>query len=500
MNVESHPTKPALDRLTKFTAAPLDHSRDPSEGNPQSISLRTCNAIIVLCLVYLWLRPVSDNSVLIPVLFVMGLASAAVCVIAARRFAPGFGPIWVSQVVFALLGTAIGAITAAPGILYGVLIYAAAPILYWTWVRALDLGAIRLALVWLAISTSALSTVIILFVAGETGLMPQVVPAALLDASGAAFSAAANTSTQIRFYGLSTLAAAGPLWAASLFVRADKLMPPAAIRVYAASSSIVAALVAGRRAIVVAIVLAPVVAWMCIAVIRWQEGSGRRLGRVGLALGATLLIFGVGSAVAPSLVSFSAISDSFASAQALVFGGGAGVVLEQDIRVAEGKALIDGWLTSPLVGNGFGATLSTFWRDPVRPWNFELQYHTILFQTGLAGVLIGILALLSTLRQLRAAARAMPDYTATLVVTTTGAVSLLFANSVDPYLLAPGHMWAIYLPLAVSNVMLMAHMNPDQDNADQDNARPTGDAELQVPRARRRHSTVRMDGRSPLGT
>jgi hypothetical protein len=160
--------------------------------------------------------------------------------------------------------------------------------------------------------------------------------------------------------------------------------------------------------------------------------------------------------LAPSLVSFSSVSSAFSDAQALIFGGDETAALQQDIRILEGQELLNGWSGSPIIGHGFGATLNGFDRDPNRPWNFELQYHLILFQTGVIGILIGFLALLFTLRQLRTAARATPQFASTLLVTTAGAASVLVANAIDPYLQAPGHMWAIYLPLAVANIMLLS--------------------------------------------
>jgi hypothetical protein len=473
----SNPTaaRASFDQSRKILASLLDFSRRSPIGKAQPTSLRIGNAAIVFCLVYLWLRPVSNNFVLIPVLLGMGLASAAVCVVGAREFAPGFGPIWIGQLSFAVLGTTVAVFAGAPGILYGVLVYAAAPILFWTWVRALDLGTVRVALTWLAISTSALSTVIVIFVAGEKGLIPNVVPGAILDASGAGFGSSADITSQIRFYGLSTLAAAGPLWAASVFTRADKLMPPAMLRIYAASSATVAALVAGRRAIVVVTILAPLIAWACSTAIRWHRRSIESRDHVGTSVGAALrerrkmlialgvlLVLGIAFAAAPSFFLFSAVSRSFVNAEALLTGGGAGV---PDVRVAEAKALIVGWLQSPLVGHGFGAVLPNYFRDPARPWNFELQYHLILFQTGLLGLSLAILVLVFTLRQLRAAARAAPEFVGTLIVTTTGAVALLLANSVDPYLQAPGHMWAVYLPLAVANCMLLSQLKSTRASA-----------------------------------
>jgi hypothetical protein len=427
----------------------------PAENLP-SLNRAVLSTIAISCFVYLLLRPVSANEVLIPTLFTIGLISAFVGVFGRRRIAPGFVPIWICQAAFALLGTTIGAIMEAPGLQYGVLVYVAAPILFWSCVWAIDLATLRLVLRWLAIGTSVLSTVIIVFVAGEKGLIPQIIPAQILDASGAALGNTFDLTTRIRFYGLSTLAAAGPLWAASLFVRADKLMPHWGWRVYAASSSVVAALLGGRRAIIIAIVLAPIVLRLCAALVRWPRASGVRFGAAIAPLAMVALLFGAGYALAPSLVSFSSVSSAFSDAQALIFGGDETAALQQDIRILEGQELLNGWSGSPIIGHGFGATLNGFDRDPNRPWNFELQYHLILFQTGVIGILIGFLALLFTLRQLRTAARATPQFASTLLVTTAGAASVLVANAIDPYLQAPGHMWAIYLPLAVANIMLLS--------------------------------------------
>lgn len=448
--------------MARFVAALVGNRDGAPELNRQQTSLKIGTAVVLLCLMYLWLRPVSDNYVLVAVLLLMGSASAAVSLIAGRRFGGGFAPIWICQFLFALLGTIVGIVMATPGVWYEVLIYAAAPILYWTWVRALDLRAIRLVLLWLAIGTSALSTAIILFVAAEKGMLPHLVPGAILGASGAAFD---PTTNQIRFFGLSTLAAAGPLWAASLFVRGDALLPHATWRVYAASSSVVAALVSGRRAIVVVIIIGPLIAWISLALIRWQwsrTGVSDRakpklwaLRRIGVAVVATLVVLGLVEVAAPSLVRLSAIPRSFASAMALVGLGQSGVV---DVRVAEAGALIDGWKKSPVIGSGFGAALPSFVRDRQKPWSYELQYHLLLFQTGLAGALLAIVALLAGLKQLRAAARAKPAFAATLGVTSAGAISLLLANAIDPYLQAPGHMWAIYLPLAVTNSILVTKL------------------------------------------
>jgi hypothetical protein len=456
-----------ISRASAFAVALQKVSQD-ARSSPDSIRVRLTNGVILVCFVYILLRPVSNNAVLIPILFLMGLASAISCVVEARGFAPGFDSIWICQIYFALIGTVVGIVAGAPGVIYGVLIYALAPVLYWTWVCAFDLATVRLAIHWLFVATAVLSTVIIIFVAGETRFFPQLVPSWLIEASGAAFAPTANTPGQIRFYGLSTLAAAGPLCAASLLLRADSLMPHAALRIYAAAASVLAALVSGRRAIVLVIILAPLIAWICSVVIRrrWSFPGNADGVRVviaaarawphlaALVVGAALLLLGLVAAVY-----HSTIVVSFASAHALILGGNAG---PPDIRVAEARALLDGWAKSPWVGNGFGATLPGFSRDASRPWNFELQYHVLLFQTGLVGVLLAAAALVAVLRQLRRAAQAAIAYEATLVATTTGAVAFLLANSVDPYLQAPGHMWAIYLPLAVANSLLVSTVAVEQ--------------------------------------
>jgi hypothetical protein len=126
------------------------------------------------------------------------------------------------------------------------------------------------------------------------------------------------------------------------------------------------------------------------------------------------------------------------------------------LRAYQADRLVEEWSERSVFGHGFGATIDGFARDPVEPWRWELQYHGLLFQTGVVGVLLLLAGGFLTLWAVMRAARARPDLVPSLVVACTGAAGMLIGNATNPYLQAPGHVWSIFLPVAVANVMLLS--------------------------------------------
>jgi len=123
-------------------------------------------------------------------------------------------------------------------------------------------------------------------------------------------------------------------------------------------------------------------------------------------------------------------------------------------RSIESTELIHAWLQSPVFGRGWGATVNGYLRDRARPWNFELQYHLILFQVGAIGMLILLIALSSAISGAVRVIQKQPDILPVLLAVSAGAGSMLVANASNPYLQAPGNMWPVYLFLLVVNVVL----------------------------------------------
>lgn len=67
------------------------------------------------------------------------------------------------------------------------------------------------------------------------------------------------------------------------------------------------------------------------------------------------------------------------------------------VRITQGISLIDGWLESPIIGNGLNSHSFSIIRDAEKPWSYELFYLALLFQTGIVGFTIFISTIYLTL-------------------------------------------------------------------------------------------------------
>ncbi|MGY2002870.1 hypothetical protein [Blastococcus sp. SYSU DS1024] len=406
----------------------------------------------LLLLGYVLARPVSTNIVLVPVLAALGALSAGTIVLARRRLAPPLVPIVFVTFAYALVGLLAGPTN--PGFTGGFLVFVAAPLLWWMAATAVDERTLRAVFTTLAVVTVFIGGTISLYAAGNTGVVPQVLPSWLLDQYGAGFGG--GRYTEVRLYGLSTLVAAGPLWIASLFVGNDRLLPPTWLRLVAALAATAGTLTGGRRALALVLVLAPLIGWflrMALQGRRPVEGTTVR-GRVLLAAGAAVLVVGF----MPGLFSSGVIGAAWQSVASYVTGAvfPDASAADDRLRAYQADRLLEEWSEKPFFGHGFGAVIDGFARDPVEPWRWELQYHGLLFQTGVVGMLIVLVGALLTLGAVIRAARARADLVPSLVVTCTGAAGMLIGNATNPYLQAPGHVWSIFLPIAVANVALLS--------------------------------------------
>ncbi len=416
------------------------------------------------CFGYVLVRPVPTNATLLAALGLMSVCALAAVVVRAPRLAPTFAVVLLGQLAFAAFGILVGLRGGNPGILSAIAVELAAPVLYWSLVWAVDAGLARSALTCLAVMTSLLSTTIVLYVANQKGILPQLVPSSILVGSGSGFNDF-GTHTEVRFYGLSTLAAAGPMWIASLFVARDGLMPHILLRSYAAVSAMTAVLLGGRQAVVLTMVAAPLLLWGCSRVIGRQvrpfvaagapsAGTGNRTLRMTVAAAGILAAMSLVGRFALGFDSIGPVGRALDSLVSLLSGNDGGDT-DSRILIEESRELLNGWASAPVGGHGFGAVIHNYSRSADRPWHFELQYHLLLFQTGVVGAMLLAVVLVCAARALRMAVRRCPQYSATLAVTVVGATALLIANYADPYLQAPGHMWAAYLPLAIGNAMLV---------------------------------------------
>ncbi|SDS34564.1 hypothetical protein SAMN04489719_2107 [Agrococcus carbonis] len=432
---------------------------------PGSRSRATFGGVVVtLCLIYLMLRPVGSNEVLIPVLGVLGLTAAGLAMAHRRRVSPLLVPCIALFAMVVALGSVVGIDN--PGWAYALITWVAGPVAFGLWAVALRAPLLRLTMLAAAWATIALSAFIVLYVGAQAGILPSVIPPVLLEESGAGFDGT-GPATVIRLYGLSTLAAAAPMWTASLLVGAHPWLPGVALRLAAGASAIAAVMLGGRRAIILTVLLTPLI----VAALRMLTATGRRA-RVPRWVAVTgILAVPAAAILAPRVLeqaavqrALRALADFFSPDQ-----GAVGVA----VRTDQSRILLDEAAQRPLFGHGFGAVLeSGYARNLERPWEFELQYHLLAFQVGALGIVLLCIAACCAVAALRRAALLDPSAAPVLIVTATGAIAMLVANASNPYLQAPGHMWAIALALGAVNTVLVSGDGQRHDAA----LRPTGSA------------------------
>ena len=276
-------------------------------------------------------------------------------------------------------------------------------------------------------------------------------PSSVLDFVGAGFAQDAG-GTAIRFFGLSTFVATAPMWLTACTLPSSTLLPARGLCFAAAAFSLGAVLLGGRRAIVVVAIVVPLgIAFVRLAVRVRRDGWHPKPSHIALVLGAGMVALAGGLSLAP-------LRDAVAGIISMVTGRGRGA--SEVLRADQAAALLADWRRAPMFGHGWGAGIEGYQRSVERPWAYELQYHYLLAQVGIVGSLLLALALCIGVRVVVLAGRKLPEIVPVLYIASAAATAMIIANGTNPYLRAPGHMWAVFLPLAVAGAALMARRGP----------------------------------------
>lgn len=423
---------------------------------------------------YLMLRPVGFNMILLPVIAILAIVSGITVVVRRPAVAGPIRLVLGALLAVGVYGAAVG--FANPGLLNGLLVWLVAPVIFGAWVIAGDPRLVRLLLATCAIVTIVLSVGILLFIAGELGILPQLIPGWLQEQGGFGFDATYVDATAIRFYGLSTLVAAAPIWLSATILPTHPLMPAKGISIAAGILAAVATMLSGRAALTVVTLLVPLVVWAVWRILTRKQSRTRWRTYSPLAVGAGFVAV-IGLLV---LMGNRNVINAFARLASILTGEGQGV--SDRIRDRQSGELLAAWWESPVFGHGLGATIEGYSRSRDRPWDFELQYHLYLFQFGAVGALVLLLAVAAGVFGLVRALRQSPAMTPVLLVTASGALAMLIANASNPYLQAPGHMWAVYLPLMVINLTLVGLFGRGEvSSRGSDQPREAGDVSAQQP-------------------
>lgn len=436
--------------LTKI-AHRADRGVDAPPGNHAGLAAVRL-AVTSLCIAYVMWRPVSAGVVLYPVLGVMTLASVPTIRHLSRWFISGWFLLTLAVTMMALVGSVNDNI----GLTQQSIQWFGTLTIWGVWAASITEVTLRQILTVVAGITAVLSGAIVMYVAAQQGVFLDLVPKALLRGQDAGYDETGFGSA-IRFYGLSTLAGAGPLVAAGAVSRAHPLLPSRRLLIVAAFLAAVASLVAGRRAILVVTLAAPFVFIALRGLLTPRTSRPPRISSKWVVMSPALFIAGV-LAWSSTLGRRARSSVADAAHVYLGVGGGGDTAAMKTLgdadRNMQSNELFAAWGAHPLLGSGLGAKLpSGYSRSADRPWLFELQYQQLLFNGGLVAVLLIAAALVLTVSGFRAVARRRPGIVPVLAVVTVGAVSMLISNASNPYLQAVGHGWPVALAVGAGNAL-----------------------------------------------
>jgi O-antigen ligase len=209
-----------------------------------------------------------------------------------------------------------------------------------------------------------------------------------------------------------------------------------------------------RRGILVAVVAAPFVLAFLLSFGPARRVVARRpVVLSALAVVSVLLAAGIGAVLllhwrADNMVRF------------FLAGFGLGGNTEDPgatVRTLQLEDLLRAWTSSPIIGSGAGASVTTQVRDPEMPWAYELSYISLLLQTGLVGVLLYAAGVVWIVRAGIQMIRAGHPLGMRLVPILTAMACFLIANATNPYLAKWDFLWVIFLPVAYVNAWLIEH-------------------------------------------
>lgn len=405
--------------------------------------------VILVAFTYLLVFPTGHNPLLLAALGALGAASLALVVSGNQGIARELRLPAILSAALIVIGAVVG--IGNPGWAHSLIAWVAAPVLFWTWAVALTENLIQQLLRIAAGVTIALSavTLVIAFTI-PTGLPAALHPLLGGDSDGFGLGAA------VSIYGTTTLLATTPMWVVGAVLPASRCLPSRAWMIAAAGSALLAAVVSSRRATVVLALVAPVI----ILILFWLTRD--RSERVTLSRRARWCVLFCAAAVAILVAVASLLPVVQRTMQGVVgMATGQAQAPDERLRLAQIPELWEGFLASPIWGNGIGATIDGFSRNDDRPWAFEMQYNMLLFQVGILGVAVLVAAAALVIVALWKAIKARPDLRPMFAVVAAASLSILVGNALNPMLQAPGHFWSVFLLIACINVALRSKQRAD---------------------------------------
>jgi hypothetical protein len=384
------------------------------------------------------------------------LLALVLAAVVGRALLQGHLPVHRTIVFLTLLYVAIGLafmfrglVNGAPGALRMGTVYALWPLVYLLLIAGMaDRHVLHGLLRVVVIATVAIGLYGFSYTLYAAGVWPKALYLPLDQGQRIGFY---EGFVEFNLYSLASLLFAVPFIIGALFVW-PRRGAPASRRLMWIALIIGVGLVAlsARRALLLAVAVAPVFAMALRLMLPRAERRATRAFVVECVAGGVLAVIGLSLALHFVYgLSFGAIADMF----------GRGFQFQSYTRATERTDqvidLMNGWLQSPLLGAGHGAAAAGWPRDLEMPWSYELSYVALLFHTGLLGLVAyasGVVWIVWTgVRVIRTGGLLARYITPVLV----GMICFLIGNAADPYLEKFDYLWVIFLPLAIINVWFL---------------------------------------------
>lgn len=347
--------------------------------------------------------------------------------------------------LFMLRGLARG----EPGALRVGSVYVAWPLAFLTLVACAPRGAaVRRHLGVLVAATLAVVIYGLEFVLEQGGWIPRSIFPDLFPDQGVGFH---EGFIELRLPSLAVLPFALPFLVAAAVAWARGRAPVQRRWVWLALSlGLLLAALSGRRAVLLVVALAPILTLALLGLLPGSDRKQLRAPTLVLSVGLGLGVVGIGAFLGEAYGFDSGLMwDMFRE------GFDPSASESSSIRATQLRELLRGWGEAPLLGSGHGSFVRAHIRDVERPWSYELSYPTLLFQTGLVGVLL-YAALVGWLYwQVVRMIRGGGEAGLMILPLAVGLTTFLIANATNPYLLKFDFMWVVFLPLALINRWLV---------------------------------------------
>lgn len=344
----------------------------------------------------------------------------------------------------------LGLIEAAPGALFSSFVYVIFPLVYIIFIAAATDAKIWIELLKiLPIAAIAIGLGTLEYLLWTIGVFPN----SLYVNPGLVHNIAFYDGyVQMSHYSLSTLVFLVPYLVAALVVYNQEHASFISRKILwiAFLLGTAVALLSGRRALLIVIVMAPLLTWFFRAKLPISIRLASRKQVLTTLLACVFLVLSMG------LYLGRTVDLDWQGLQDLVVGGfDSNFSVGAATRSEQFQALVSGWEEQPVLGHGLGSDTPELVRSD-RPWEYELQYNLLLFQTGLIGVALygsGVLWLYwKGIKMVRTGSPIGIHMVPVLVGTTC----FLVANAVDPYLQTFGQLWTLFLPIGLINWQMVS--------------------------------------------